>query len=514
MPRLRQQNPANYGTSANINSEFENLIRYVNRAELGDNTLGELISVLFDEDGEFIGPVEMRLDPTAGLQYRVGTYAVETDGWITLTDLASIRGTAGANVGTIGAPIIYNRLDYVATASQTVFSYAFDTTDDLLVFVNGILMTPTTDYANNPTTDQVTFVVPRTAGQVISIYSIRASAITGYNRVNTVTSGSQAVFPFIHADTDELQVFKNGILQREGGGYDYTRNAASDTVTFNVAVPSANLVSILTVQSTVTTSVTGLLMEADYSDLATGLILFSKLQIADGQVPQAKINGLVSALSDAGKLIVSSSTPTGAWLTTGRLWLDTSLTPNILKFYNGVGWLSTSPASSLPAFVAADAYKYIRLNSLGTGFIYDTVDLTSVIPITQKSAANGVATLDALGRMPSSQLPVSIGADSYYEKRAGAVANAAYVIRRIFKQKVSLTGGSFLCSTGTATIQLAVNGVGVGATYSVTSAGLDQTFGTPQPVDASTANQRIGYIITAQAGLADLEVTLAAEVLP
>lgn len=513
MPRLRQQNPGNYGSSGNISAEFENVVRYLNRAELGDKTIGELMSVIFDEDGEFAGPIELRLDPTKGFQYRVGTYASEDTGWTQLATTEDLRGPAGSNVGTVGAPILYNRADYVATASQTVFSYAFDTTDDLLVYVNGVLQTPTTNYTLNAALDQVTFVAPRTAGQLITIYSVRASAITGYRRSDIVTVSSQSVFAFVHDDTDVLQVYKNGILQREGGSYDYTASPATDTITFNVAVTSGNTVTILTVENTSAQAVTGLLMEADFCDLTTGLIKYVKLSIADGDIPQAKVSGLVSALAETGRLIVSSSTPTGLWLTTGRLWLDTSVSPNVLKFYNGSSWLSTSPTSALPAFVPADASKYVRLNSTGTGFIYDTIDLSSVIPVTQKGAANGVSTLDATGRIPTSQMPTSIGAESYYGMKTGAVANATYLLKRIFKQKVSLVGASFQCSAGTATIQLAVNGVAVGATYSVSSAGLDVTFGSAQQVDGSASNQRIGYIITAQAGLADLEVTIAAQVL-
>ena len=72
MARLRQQNPQNYGSSSNINAEFENLTRYVNAGELGDKTIGELLAVLFNSSGEFAGPIELRNDSSAGLQYRIG----------------------------------------------------------------------------------------------------------------------------------------------------------------------------------------------------------------------------------------------------------------------------------------------------------------------------------------------------------------------------------------------------------------------------------------------------------
>ena len=48
MTRLRQQYPQNYGSSGNINTEVENITRYLNSAELGDKTVGELLGTLFD----------------------------------------------------------------------------------------------------------------------------------------------------------------------------------------------------------------------------------------------------------------------------------------------------------------------------------------------------------------------------------------------------------------------------------------------------------------------------------
>ena len=59
MARIRQQFPQNYGSSGNIN-EFESLIRYLNSAELGNKTVGELLAKLFDADGNFDGLIELR----------------------------------------------------------------------------------------------------------------------------------------------------------------------------------------------------------------------------------------------------------------------------------------------------------------------------------------------------------------------------------------------------------------------------------------------------------------------
>ena len=48
MARLRQQHPQNYVSSGNIHTDFENIIRYINAAEFGDKTIGELLAVLFN----------------------------------------------------------------------------------------------------------------------------------------------------------------------------------------------------------------------------------------------------------------------------------------------------------------------------------------------------------------------------------------------------------------------------------------------------------------------------------
>ena len=60
MARIRQQYPQNYGSSGNINTEFETLIRYLNSAELGDNTIGELLAKIFDSAGNWSGPCRVQ----------------------------------------------------------------------------------------------------------------------------------------------------------------------------------------------------------------------------------------------------------------------------------------------------------------------------------------------------------------------------------------------------------------------------------------------------------------------
>lgn len=512
MARLRQQNPNNYVSSGNTSAEFESIIRYINAAELGNKTIGELLASIFDESGEWSGPVEMRLDSSNGLQYRVGAYASEDLGWVTLTSLSDVRGPAGADVGTIGAPIFFGRVDYVATSGQTVFAYAHDTDDDILVYVNGILKTPgvSSDYTHDAAADTVTFNSGVALNDKVSFFRVRSTSVTGYTRVDYYTTSTQAVFSFVHDDTTVLHVYKNGILQRFGGSYDYVANPATDTVTFVTPVASGNSISIITVENTATTAVTGLMMEEKFADPATGKILYSKLQIADGDIAQAKVSGLPAALAAGAKLVISNTTPVSPGQ--GWLWLDTSVVPNVLKFFDGLNWLQTSPDSTLPSFTAADAGKVVQVNGLGSALIYADPDLSSVIPVTQKGAANGVATLDSNGQLPAAQLPSTVASYNHYAKYAGTTANGTYVHQRVFKRKLSLTGATLVCASGTATVQLAINGVGVGPTYSVSSVLQDVTFATAQAVDASTSSVRIGFIVTSASTFTDFEFVVAGSV--
>lgn len=511
MSRLRQQYPQNYASSGNISTEFENFVRYINAAELGNKTIGELLAQLFDDSGVFDGPVEMRRNQSGDLEYRVGEYTDTETGWVTLAAAADIRGEAGLIVGEIGAPIFHSRSDQVALAAQTVFPYAHDTTDDLMVFVDGVLQQEggSNDYTNDAAADTVTFNSGLSLNQVVTIYKVRATAISGYERSDFLTTSDQSVFAFVHTSDVEILVYLNGILQREGGAYDYVSDPAADTVTFNSPVTAGNLVTILTVSNTSASTVTGLMMEANYTDLTTGLIQFAKVAIADGDIAQAKVSGLVTALAAKGNLTVSGTSPVSP--VSGDLWVDTSSSPNKLKFWSGSEWLDTNPANVLPTFAATDANLGLFVNGTGTALEWKAVDLSSVIAKTQRGAANGVATLDANARLPASQLPEVFGTDSYYEAYASP-ANGTRTITRIFKQTVELTGIAIRTTAGTLDVQIALNGVGTGATYTASTVPNNVTLGTEIEVDGSVSPVEIGYIITNESASANLEVTLAANI--
>ena len=517
MARIRQQYPQNYGSSGNISTEFENVIRYLNAAELGNKTIGELLGTIFNDNGQFDGPIECRKDQSGDIQYRIGEYASVSDGWETLVSASEIRGTPGREVGEIGAPIFYGRADYVATAAQTAFSYAHVTSDTLIVYVNGLLKRPGAlyDYSTTPAdgasvTGIVTFSYGLTLSDKVTIFKVRSTAITGFLRSDSYTTATQAVFPFVFEEGTKLQVYKNGILQREGGSYDYTLQPDNNTVTFTTAVTANNLISIITVENVSSQAVTGLMLEEGFCHTDSGLIRLDRIRLDNNAIAQSKVSNLASDLNAKAKITVSTSTPTSPG--SGDLWLDTSQTPNQLKFYNGTSWLRTSVENSIPTFATTNAGQYVRVNGTGTGLEYAGVDLSSVIPLTSRGAANGVASLDSSGRLPSNQLPSALSSFSYYST-VTTPSNTSYTITRIFKQKIKLEGIAVRLTSGSCTVQVAINGVATGITYSVSSTPTEISVSSPVEIDASTSSKTIGFIVSGVSSASVLDIVLSGSIL-
>lgn len=517
MARIRQQYPQNYGSSSNISTEFENLIRYLNAAELGNKTIGELLGTIFDENGDFDGPIEFRKDLSGDIQYRIGEYTSTSEGWQTLVSATEIRGTPGRDVGDIGAPIFYGRADYVATSAQTVFSYAHVSSDTLLVYVNGILKRPGALYDYLSTSDDgagnagsVTFNSGLTLNDRVSIFKVRSTSITGFNRADTYTTAPQAVFPFVFDEGTKLQVYKNGILQREGGSYDYTLQPDNNTITFTSTVAANNLVTIITVENVSSQAVTGLMLEEGFCHTDSGLIRLDRIRIDDNALAQTKVQNLSTDLNAKAKITVSSTTPSSPGA--GNLWLDTSQTPNQLKFYTGTSWLRTSVENAIPTFSSTNAGQYVRVNGTGTGLEYASVDLSSVVPLTSRGAANGVASLDSAGRLPSSQLPSALSSFSYYST-VSTPSNTTYTITRIFKQKIKLEGIAVRLTSGACTVQISVNGVATGISYSVSSTPTEISIASPIEVDASSASKTIGFVVSGVSSASVLDIVISGSIL-
>ena len=605
MARLRQQHPQNYVNSGNIHTDFENVIRYLNTAELGDKTISELMATIFNEEGVFDGPIQMRLDATAGIQYRIGQYSGAETGWVTIADVSTFRGTAGASVGNVEGPFFFGRADVLiggpiatltvtagganyatvptvtisdpqeptgttATATATltadavtaititnagsgyttaptvtitggsgsgatatgtigsansVIGYSFDpSTEDIVVYRNGLLLHDTTtantaaQYSYDTTANTITLAATTPAvalGDKISIYSIRSQSVTNFRRVDNEISGSTTLVSFVHTDDEKILVWRNGILQQPGGSADYLSSSTSDTITF---VDTANQlttgdkVTIMTVENQSLKTVAGMMFEDEYTN-AAGYINYAKVAVQDDEIPQAKVSALANTLLNKANILSQSNTPSSP--TTGDLWLDTSLAPAILKFYEGTQWLETSPESSLPTFVQTNANQYVRVNGTGTGLQYGDIDFSSVVPKTYMGAANGVATLDSSGNLPVTQLPetfstVSIPFFSVHEDSSASIGNKTYYLSRIWKQTIRIDGIAYKLSSGTCTLQLAVDGVAVGSTFSATSSLQSDNIATVIEVDGTVASKRIELIVTNNSSGQSLEVVVAA----
>jgi len=607
MARLRQQHPQNYVNSGNIHTDFENVIRYINSAELGDKTVSELLRVLFDEEGVFQGPIQMRVDTEEGLQYRVGQYTSDSEGWESLVTLASLRGPAGQSVGNVEGPFFFNRKDYIigstvtgitidaggsgytdaptitlsapneptgvqATATATiggtngdevtsitvtnagsgyatvptvtitggngsnaaatatigspnaVVPYSFDpSTDDIVVYRNGLLLydslAATAQYAKSASQGTVTLssnLNPVLANDdKISIYSVRSQAVTNYRRADELIAQTQQAVAFIHSEDEKLLVFRNGVLQQEGGSADYLASSSVGTITFldtSNPLTSGEIVTIVTVENQSLKTVAGMMFEDEYTN-ESGFIRFAKLAVENDEIPQGKVANLATSLAGKANLISQTNSPTSPQ--TGDLWLDTSLVPAILKFYDGTQWLETSPESSLPTFVQTNAGEYVRVNGTGTALEYGDIDFSALVPKTYMGAANGVATLDTGGKLPVTQLPETFSTQSIpffspHEDSAAAIGNKTYFVTRLWKQTIRIDGLAYKLNSGSCTIQLSVDGTPVGNTFNVTSSLQNDNLATVIEIDATVASKRLELVVTNNSSGQTLEVAVAA----
>lgn len=611
MARLRQQHPQNYVNSGNIHTDFENVIRYINSAELGDKTVSELLRILFDEEGVFRGPIQMRVDTEEGLQYRVGQYASDSEGWSSLVDIGELRGPSGSNAGVIEGPFFYARTDkeittgiasltvtsggtlyataptvtfsqpddttngvaptatatidsngvvtgitvdtpgsgYVTaptvtissptnsngtqaaatatlaaiSATANVIAYNFDDdTDDVVVYKNGVLLIEsgsagTSEYTKQATADTITIASPTPGvalGDKITIYSVRSQSVTNFRRTDTEINVATSTVAFVHTEEEKLLVWRNGILQEEGGSADYLRNSASNTLTFLASggLSVGDKITIMTVENQALKTVGGLMFEEEYTN-DDGFIRYNKLAIDNNEIPQAKVSALSTSLAGKANLVSQSNSPTSP--VTGDLWLDTSLVPAILKFYDGTQWLETSPESSLPTFIQTNANQYVRVNGTGTALEYGDIDFSAMVPKTYMGAANGVATLDTGGKLPVNQLPetfstVSIPFFSVWEDNAATISNKTYFLSRLWKQTIRIDGIAYKLNSGTCTIQLSVDGSPVGNTFSVTNTLNSENLATVIEVDATSASRRLELVVTNNSSGNTLEVAIAA----
>ena len=410
------------------------------------------------------------------------------------------------------------------SGTANVITYTFDAnTEEVVVYKNGVLLAKATtgttaEYTNNAAANTITIASPTpgvSVGDKMTIYSVRAQSVTNYRRQDTAISGATSTVAFVHSSDETILVWRNGILQESGGGADYIASHTTATVTFNTQLTINDKVTIITVENQAQKSIAGLMFEDEYTN-TSGFINWGKLNVANDEIPQNKVNALSTSLATKANIKSQLSTPTSS--TTGDLWLDTSQVPNILKFYDGTQWLETSPESSLPTFISTNASQYVRVNGTGTSLEYGDLDLSSVVPKTWRGAVNGVASLDSSAKIPTNQLPdifatSTISFLNIWEDASVTVSNKTYYVAKVWKQKLRLDGITHKLASGTCTIQLSIDGASIGSSFSVSTTLASVNMPTTIEIDGTTTGRRLELVVTNSSAANTLEVGIASATL-
>lgn len=512
MSRLRQLRPYEYGSSTAVQTEFESIVRYLQSAEVGGQTLAETLAKLTDDNGNLASNVQLRNNGANGIEYRVGEYTDANAGWATIVSAADLRGPSGAAIGEIGAPIFNSRVDYtvVNTLSDpvdttellvgaTTLNYAHLDSDELLVYRDGILLTPTTEYTTDPNGNGGTGTItltqnfltsfPTQISTNFSVYKVRSTTVTNFRRLNATneTGSPQAFISFDLDNTTEIMVFVGGVLYREPD--DYTRDVANDRI--NLAIgqeiqPNTNY-TVITVENADVQTVSGIMMESAFADNTTGLIRFDKVGIEPGQITQDKVASLTADLDQRAKFFDNpSTTDLQAGTVNDSFYKRTVNNATEVVFYDGTNSIVLNPSTSLPSASATDVNKFVQVDSNG-GYTLGNVDFSGYLDTDDKGASNGVAALDSSAKLLFSQYDFG-GTENgllngfhagpqlelYYNPMQtfggttpAVITDGYYRIERVIGQHFNVIGVEARCAGGQCDIQFAVNQVGIGNSVNV-----------------------------------------------
>ena len=550
MSRLRQLRPYEYGSSTAVQTEFENLVRYLQTAEVGGQSLAETIAKLTDDDGNLSSSVQLRNVADTGVQYRVGEYANAEEGWTTIIAASDLRGPAGSTVGEVGAPIFNGRVDFEVVSSPnagddtelaagaTTLNYSHVATDTLLIYRQGVLLRPTADYTTdaegNGGSGTITLSGSQPAtvvGNTFSVYKIRATAITDFTRQdyeNTFT-GDITLVPFTltsgnFTDSTQLVVYKNGILLREPE--DYSRDVGNQRIqlVYDQRLAQNDILTVLTVENSETQTVSGFMMETTYTDGTNGLINFDKISVADAQITQSKVQDLTADLSARARFYDTPAT--SSFPTLGQDFFYKRLVGGRTQvlFYDGTNEIQLNPDTSLPSSTTTDVGKFIKVDAAG-GYTLGTVDLSNLLDNDDKGASNGVAQLDTSGDIVFAQYAFSgsnsllagfTGGPAIEHYTSGSVSNGVFRVQRFLGPNFKITGIELRCGSGSGNVQVLKNGANVGSAYAVditsnsgvTTVDLGTSF---IGMDARAISLLLSYEVTSASNLTELEVIFVTE---
>jgi hypothetical protein len=282
---------------------------------------------------------------------------------------------------TIGATT--PRIQYTATASQTVFTVPFEflANADLAVYVNGTLKTLTTDYtltgANTTGGGTLTFVTGRTAGEIVTILSNLA-----YSRdTNKYTKYGLLPAEVLEADFDAMQV-QSKQLARDGQFA--LRAPLTDTGTPDMVLPA---------KATRATKVLG--FDSDGDPVASS----STVTAMDAAV--TAINTIAGATAGSSAGISHIASGTGAVVTTVQAKLRETVS---VKDFGAVGDGVTNDTAAFQAAIDSGA-KEVVIPS-GTYALGSYINVSSVDGLTIRGVGSPVL-FEPSGKTTSSALNVS-----------------------------------------------------------------------------------------------------------
>ena len=90
-------------------------------------------------------------------------------------------------------------------------------------------------------------------------------------------------------------------------------------------------------------------------------------------------------------------------------------------------------------------------------------------------------------------------------------SNATFTMKKIWKQKIQITGISVSTTNGSIDVQPQVNGTVVAgsSTYTANTTGLDTTLGTFIEIDCTTTSKTVGFTTTNDSSSQNLEVVMS-----